>query len=144
MQQTKDKRKRYLEENKDWLKINKKEYDRIYRIINRERIYAKIAEYRKNHPDIIDAARDRYRLRKFGTSKADLTKEQWEFIKEIFRNRCAYCGKRQKRLTKDHIIPVSKGGAHTIENIVPACKSCNSKKNAGPPPIPVQPLLALI
>ena len=30
----------------------------------------------------------------------------------------------------DHMIPLSKGGGHTIYNIVPACRSCNRKKNA--------------
>ena len=30
--------------------------------------------------------------------------------------------------TKDHVIPISKGGHNTKENIVPACQSCNNKK----------------
>ena len=33
-----------------------------------------------------------------------------------------------ERLTQDHVIPLSKGGQHIKENIVPACPSCNSKK----------------
>ncbi|MDB4875733.1 MAG: hypothetical protein JWM41_2179 [Gemmatimonadetes bacterium] len=28
----------------------------------------------------------------------------------------------------DHVIPISRGGSHTRENVVPACRSCNSKK----------------
>ena len=32
------------------------------------------------------------------------------------------------RPTRDHVIPISKGGNNTKENIVPACGSCNSKK----------------
>ena len=46
-----------------------------------------------------------------------------------------------KRLTMDHITPISKGGAHTASNIVPACQSCNSKKNNRAPLKPVQPIL---
>jgi 5-methylcytosine-specific restriction endonuclease McrA len=34
-----------------------------------------------------------------------------------------------KRLTQDHFIPVAKGGPYTQNNIVPACKRCNSSKN---------------
>ena len=41
---------------------------------------------------------------------------------------CQYCGKQSKSLTIDHIIPKSKGGPNTWENVVAACSKCNSKK----------------
>jgi 5-methylcytosine-specific restriction endonuclease McrA len=43
---------------------------------------------------------------------------------------CQYCGKRfsGSELTFDHLIPRSKGGKTTWENVVMACASCNSKK----------------
>ena len=47
-----------------------------------------------------------------------------------FNYKCAYCGKRPKVLTKDHVIPISLGGENTIINIVPACRRCNSSKQA--------------
>jgi 5-methylcytosine-specific restriction endonuclease McrA len=56
-----------------------------------------------------------------------LTIKQWNEIKEIFNNKCCYCG-RERILEQDHFIPLSKGGAYTFNNIVPACKSCNSGK----------------
>jgi 5-methylcytosine-specific restriction endonuclease McrA len=40
---------------------------------------------------------------------------------------CQYCGSG-KRLTLDHVIPRSKGGQHTWNNVVAACERCNSKK----------------
>lgn len=40
---------------------------------------------------------------------------------------CQYCGSR-KRLTLDHVIPKSKGGSHTWDNVVTACEPCNLKK----------------
>ncbi|HPO63646.1 MAG TPA: HNH endonuclease [Candidatus Kapabacteria bacterium] len=43
-------------------------------------------------------------------------------------NRCQYCGKRDIEMTIDHIIPKSRGGTDSWENLVTACKHCNNKK----------------
>lgn len=40
---------------------------------------------------------------------------------------CQYCGS-SKHLTLDHVLPRSRGGQHTWDNVVAACKRCNSKK----------------
>ncbi|MEL7224880.1 MAG: HNH endonuclease [Cyanobacteria bacterium P01_D01_bin.36] len=40
---------------------------------------------------------------------------------------CQYCGSK-KRLTLDHVMPRSKGGQHTWDNVVAACAPCNSYK----------------
>lgn len=42
-------------------------------------------------------------------------------------NKCQYCGST-KNLTIDHVIPKSKGGKDTWDNLVVACSPCNSKK----------------
>lgn len=42
---------------------------------------------------------------------------------------CVYCGDRN-RLTLDHVVAVSRGGTDNAENLVTACKSCNSSKGA--------------
>ena len=41
---------------------------------------------------------------------------------------CQYCGKHTRELTLDHVIPRSRGGTSTWENLVACCKSCNGKK----------------
>jgi len=41
---------------------------------------------------------------------------------------CQYCGKAEKQLTIDHIIPRSLGGQHTWENTTTACIPCNLRK----------------
>jgi len=41
---------------------------------------------------------------------------------------CQYCGKRSRDLTLDHIIPRSRGGQSTWENLVASCKACNGRK----------------
>ena len=40
--------------------------------------------------------------------------------------RCQYCGKKAESI--DHVVPRSKGGPHTWENVVAACSRCNSSK----------------
>lgn len=56
----------------------------------------------------------------------DFTAEQWERKKLEFANCCAYCGE-EKKLTIHHLIPLAKGGHNFIEDVVPACQSCNSR-----------------
>jgi len=56
------------------------------------------------------------------------TIKEWNDLKKKYNFKCAICGRR-KKLTVDHIIPLSKGGTNYIDNIQPLCKSCNSSKN---------------
>ena len=58
-----------------------------------------------------------------------LTDEEWRLTKKYFGYRCAYCGAKVK-LEKDHLIALSKKGKTSLENIIPACRSCNARKNA--------------
>jgi len=60
----------------------------------------------------------------------DFTFQEWQEILNQF-NYCFYCGSKFTGTlppTQDHFIPISKGGDHTKNNIVPACKPCNSRK----------------
>jgi 5-methylcytosine-specific restriction endonuclease McrA len=47
---------------------------------------------------------------------------------------CQYCGRHRRELrgrqflTRDHVLPVSRGGVNTWENVVTACSPCNSRK----------------
>lgn len=58
-----------------------------------------------------------------------LTLKQWLFACKWFDNKCAYCGK-ERFLTEDHLVPLSKGGPRTALNIIPACWECNYSKRA--------------
>ena len=92
---------------------------------------------RAAHPEVNRAAVKRRRAKKKGLP-ATLTAEQWEAIKKAYKHRCAYCGNKgtqQNPLTQDHVVPIAKDGGSIPENIVPACRSCNSRKRAGPAPI---------
>ncbi|GIV97319.1 MAG: HNH endonuclease [Herpetosiphonaceae bacterium] len=56
--------------------------------------------------------------------------------REIFRRdnySCQYCGIQTHDLTLDHIIPRHRGGQHTWENLVSACRVCNHRKGGRTP-----------
>jgi 5-methylcytosine-specific restriction endonuclease McrA len=91
------------------------------------------ADYRRTHPDVMEACAARRRARKKQAAVNDFTVVQWRWMKALYRHQCVYCGKLQQSMTKDHLIPLHLGGNHTVSNIVPACRSCNSKKGIGPP-----------
>lgn len=103
------------------------------------------------NPEKIRAKNTRSRARRKNAPVNDLSDAQWEETKAAFGFRCVYCPtdckeckKKTHELTKDHVTPYSHNGSNTLWNVVPACLSCNSRKHAGPPPLPVQPLLLTI
>jgi 5-methylcytosine-specific restriction endonuclease McrA len=57
----------------------------------------------------------------------DLTAEQWAALQAAWGG-CAYCGSATGPLQKDCVLPISRGGRYTLENVVPACRSCNTSK----------------
>ena len=57
----------------------------------------------------------------------DLTPEQWAALTEAWGG-CAYCGAVGVPLQRDCVQPISRGGRYTLDNIAPACASCNASK----------------
>ncbi len=58
----------------------------------------------------------------------DLSDEQWAALQEAWGGGCAYCGAVGKPLQRDCVLALSRGGRYTLNNIVPACMSCNTSK----------------
>lgn len=54
----------------------------------------------------------------------------WQRLIDRHQGRCAYCGCLPELLTMDHVVPLSRGGRHSIGNVLPACWPCNHRKNA--------------
>lgn len=69
---------------------------------------------------------DRQRFGRSGT----LTPAQWTEVWESYRGLCAYCP--APATSMDHVVPRKAGGKHETENVVPACRSCNSSKKTRP------------
>ncbi len=90
--------------------------------------------WRKENPDkaLINKRVSTYkrRLRKLSVLGSH-THNEWLDLLEQFEGLCAYC-KIHLATTKDHVVPISKNGTDNIDNILPACKSCNSRKSNMP------------
>jgi len=69
----------------------------------------------------------RRRSRRVAAADNDLTAQQWHDLLDAWA-RCAYCGADGVALQRDCVLPISRGGRYTLENVVPACRSCNASK----------------
>lgn len=69
-----------------------------------------------------------HRMRR-AKEKGTHTKAEWLELKHRV-GRCVACGVDDVELTKDHIIPISRGGCDCIQNIQPMCQPCNTRKCA--------------
>jgi 5-methylcytosine-specific restriction endonuclease McrA len=121
----------------DGYKKRQRRYSQSHPEIN----YAACKRFRARHPEFHRASEKRRRAAKANTPLNNFTSAEWAGMKAAYHYRCVYCGRKMRRLTQDHLTPLSKGGAHTKANIVPACARCNTKKGTGAVLIPVQPLL---
>jgi 5-methylcytosine-specific restriction endonuclease McrA len=89
-------------------------------------VRARQAEWQRNNPENRAAANARRFTRKTQAG-GSYTVAEWETLCRKYHNKCVCCGKK-KKLTPDHVVPVSKGGSSNIENIQPLCGPCNSSK----------------
>lgn len=100
---------------KDWRSVNREvvlSYAKAYSRANRKRrsLWQSIREARKR-------------------AGGSFTIGEWETLCKRYGYRCLACGKRRK-LTIDHIVPLSLDGPNTIENVQPLCGPCNGRKGA--------------
>ena len=57
----------------------------------------------------------------------DLSDEQWHALQAHWGG-CAYCEHDEGPFQKDTVLAISRGGRYTLDNVVPACRSCNASK----------------
>ncbi len=68
----------------------------------------------------------RRRQRRIARHDHDLTADDWAALRDAWSG-CAYCG-APGPLQRDCVLPISRGGRYTLDNVVPACRSCNASK----------------
>lgn len=107
-----------------------------FRERNPERNRENLDRWRKANPERhheqIRRAQNKRRAWKQESPGDGISQRSWHRQLMRQRGRCAYCNKlppQGERLTMEHIIPLSRGGAHSEGNITPACSRCNLEKN---------------
>lgn len=85
-------------------------------------------EWRRRNPDAAAEFDHRRRARRVANGDFPVSAREWRRMLERYRRRCAYC-EGPGPLTREHVIPISRGGRHSIGNLLPVCGSCNYSKN---------------
>lgn len=96
---------------------------RTERFLSTDKGQVYLKQKRRRHRD------KRETLIKTNTVKRKLTERQWRILVRAYEGACAYCGRKGMTLTRDHVVPITKGGLDTRDNVVPSCAPCNEKKS---------------
>jgi 5-methylcytosine-specific restriction endonuclease McrA len=100
---------------------------KAYYLANKPAHAAKMREWQKANPDAVNAHAHKRRARKIG-APGHFTPKEWSARVKEFASACAYCGRHASRLEQEHVVPLMSGGTNYIDNVVPACRSCNARK----------------
>lgn len=120
-------REKMNEWQNNWRKRNpeKRQAQRLrYNRTYREQNIVVAREWAKNNPEKRAKIKTAYRARKHSETFYILDRE----IKHLKASPCAVCGS-QGPVDIDHIVPLSKGGRHSVGNLQPLCRSCNTSKS---------------
>jgi len=130
--------------DKKWREAHREQHaasDKQYREANREKRAAYNKRWRDANPESVAAYGKRWRdanAEKCAAQqhcrrarKVAATVEDFDIMEAWERDgyTCAYCGSTED-LTIDHIVPLSRGGAHSFDNLTVACGTCNNSKGA--------------
>jgi 5-methylcytosine-specific restriction endonuclease McrA len=107
-------------------------YHREWSRRNRDKVEASKARAAEKAPHQKHNWMHAYRARKAGV-ESTLTVAECDAVFAAFGGCCAYCGASARpgkvgQITLDHMVPMERGGSHSIENVVPACWGCNASK----------------
>lgn len=123
----KDNRERKAELNRRWRENNresKAEYDRQWREDHQEYYSEYKREWAKANPEKRRESGRRRRAREVNAAIGPVDEQK---IYELYNYTCIYCGATED-LTLDHIVALANDGAHCEDNLIVACRSCNSSK----------------
>jgi 5-methylcytosine-specific restriction endonuclease McrA len=101
------------------------EMKRKWRKENPEKQKLAVLRWEKNHPLAAAQKQHRRRSRKLSNGVFEILEKE---LKSLYSSPCVVCGSCNE-ITADHIVPISRGGQHSIGNLQPMCKPCNSSKS---------------
>jgi 5-methylcytosine-specific restriction endonuclease McrA len=117
-------------------KDQKREYDAVYRAANRERYSEHQRAWYKKHADHAkDVGREyasRRRARVNLNGAFTVTPRDYARLLRRANGSCTYChvALTDKTTHWDHVLPIARGGTHSVGNLVPACAPCNQSKSS--------------
>jgi len=85
------------------------------------------ARYAREHPQVARTRHHRRRAR-LVSAAGSFTTAEWTALVKRYDGNCAYCGGNGP-LEVEHRIPLCRGGTNSIDNILPACRTCNTRKH---------------
>lgn len=112
---------------KKWKMANSERWDsymRSWRSQNKEKTTQNLVDWRNQNRKRLHEQLHRRRVRLQKGSIYVISKKD---LKRLYSSKCVSCGSAE-RISLDHIIPISRGGRHSIGNLQPMCPSCNSSK----------------
>jgi len=114
---------RYHKKNKQELNLKRK--IRAQRNIEQTNLTRK--KWAEKNPDKVSASRVKMLHKRRNNIRENNFLISIKEVMKLKEKPCIYCGS-QKRITLDHVVPLSRGGRNSIGNLVPACLSCNCSK----------------
>ena len=132
----------YYEANKDLICAKKKAYretnrarvfssKRAYYLTNKRVLALKTKVWMKANPDKVAASRARRKHLERTAAGGTFSQHRADYQPRVaaYQGLCAYCRKGAYH-SLEHVVPLSRGGTNYPNNIVPACKPCNSSKGS--------------
>lgn len=106
----------------------KKESQRRWNKANPDRLSAAAKRHDANNPHARKIAKANSRARAYGVD-GQLTTDDWLAVLDRYGEFCLRCGNLEA-IQLDHVIPLSRGGSNSRDNIQPLCGECNNRKRA--------------
>ena len=116
-----------------WVEANsgrQREAVAAWGIANAERHIETIKTWKRRNRSRVSMTEHRRRARLKGNGVFTVTDRDLRRMLHRYRYACAYCERRLGRKVQwDHVLPIARGGRHSVGNLLPVCAGCNARKS---------------